>query len=179
MKFNLNEIEVKQPQAIGVEKILTKVAIKKPNKQAFIRTRKDKLFQIAVAIIAMKEDSEFYLVSRELRDELSDEVTYYTIRTAIDVHGTVFLWPIKLPDALGKIDSWNESAAVAASIAEDTWARVSSNRAVGGYEVRRPDGDLGEPVWPEKTFQELIDLAFSNYYIDSLDHPVVKKLRGL
>ena len=36
-----------------------------------------------------------------------------------------------------------------------------------------------EPRWPTATFQEIIEIAFAGRLIDSVDHPVVKRLRGL
>ena len=37
---------------------------------------------------------------------------------------------------------------------------------------------LGEPEWPEQTFQELFRLGFKRRTVDSLEHPVFKQLRG-
>jgi hypothetical protein len=41
------------------------------------------------------------------------------------------------------------------------------------------ESTMSEPVWPEATYQELIKLAFRDRLISSLDHPVIKRLRGL
>ena len=40
-------------------------------------------------------------------------------------------------------------------------------------------GDFGDPQWAEHTFEELLDLAFKDTYIDSLDHPAIRDLMGL
>jgi hypothetical protein len=34
-------------------------------------------------------------------------------------------------------------------------------------------------MWPEKSLSELLKLAFRDRIIDSAEHPVVKRLRGL
>ena len=39
-------------------------------------------------------------------------------------------------------------------------------------------GDLGDPVWPEKSLAELLRLGFEGKVIDSLDHPVLRELAG-
>jgi hypothetical protein len=35
-----------------------------------------------------------------------------------------------------------------------------------------------EPVWPQMTFPEMLETAFGARFIDSLQHPQIKKLRG-
>jgi hypothetical protein len=37
---------------------------------------------------------------------------------------------------------------------------------------------MPEPEWPELGFWELIKIAFRDHLVDSIDHPVVKRLRG-
>jgi hypothetical protein len=37
---------------------------------------------------------------------------------------------------------------------------------------------LPDPVWPELTFNAIYRIAFKDRIIRTLDHPVVKRLRG-
>jgi hypothetical protein len=37
---------------------------------------------------------------------------------------------------------------------------------------------MAEPEWPELSFQELVRIAFRDRMITSLEHAVVKRLRG-
>jgi hypothetical protein len=39
-------------------------------------------------------------------------------------------------------------------------------------------GDLPDPEWPNTPFRELLRVAFKDRFIDNLDHPVLRKLRG-
>jgi hypothetical protein len=51
---------------------------------------------------------------------------------------------------------------------------------LGGYRVRQAEGKLSEPEWPtDKTFGDLLAIAFADRIIMSEDHPVVRALRGL
>ena len=51
--------------------------------------------------------------------------------------------------------------------------------AEGGYSIYRATGTIPDPQWPEKTFQELLQIAFKDgKLIDSEDHPVVQQLNG-
>jgi hypothetical protein len=46
------------------------------------------------------------------------------------------------------------------------------------YEIIRARGNLGDPQWPDLSFEELIRLAFHDKLIDDIDHPVIKDLNG-
>jgi hypothetical protein len=50
---------------------------------------------------------------------------------------------------------------------------------LGAYEMFVAGSTISDPIWPDLSFPELLRIAFKDRYIDSLDHPVVKRLRGL
>jgi hypothetical protein len=85
---------------------------------------------------------------------------------------------VRLADETGRLDAWNRSAHQAAQLSMEKWVRVASNRSLGAYEIFYPTGELPEPKWPEIKFQEILRIAFGDYQINSLDHPVLKRLRG-
>jgi hypothetical protein len=62
--------------------------------------------------------------------------------------------------------------------AETHWIRVVSNQELGAYECLQAADTLSDPEWPTLGFWEIIQIAFKNYLIDSLEHPVIKRLRG-
>jgi hypothetical protein len=39
--------------------------------------------------------------------------------------------------------------------------------------------NLSEPEFPELTLNQILRIAFKDRIIDRLDHPVIKKLRGI
>jgi hypothetical protein len=59
------------------------------------------------------------------------------------------------------------------------WVRVKANTSLGAYEIFEAASTLLDPVWPELTFNELVRIAFRGKLVDSLEHPVIKRLRGL
>jgi predicted DNA-binding transcriptional regulator AlpA len=103
------------------------------------------------------------------------------LQLAITRKGVLFIWPLTLPsdeNPLGR--SWHESALKAAEIAKTHWVRITSDRGLNGYRVRKAEGNLSEPEWPtDKSFSYLLMIAFSDRIIMTEDHPVVRKLRGL
>jgi hypothetical protein len=163
---------------VGVKKLLTTVPVRKPNRQDFVRVHPDPDYRLPVAIIEVKEDREVYLVTPDMARALPGEFSAATLYTAINRQGVLFLWPVKLPGPDGKHNEWHRSAAEAAERAIGDWVRVTANMALGAYEIRVSTCDLAPPEWPEISFQEILQIAFRSYIVDSTDHPLVKRLRG-
>ena len=53
-----------------------------------------------------------------------------------------------------------------------------SDTANGIYTHYEPSTDLPDPRWPTLSFREIIRNAFRDRMIESLDHPVIRELRG-
>lgn len=165
-------------QFAETKKLLTDVLVRKPQGQEFLRVHRDPDYQINTMILEMKVHREFYLVARELWGELADELRPVTLFTALNRQNAIFLWPIKVPGADGKIDNWNRSAMRAAQSAMTQWVRVKSSFSSGAYETTVAKGEWGDPSWPESTFQMLIETAFKGKFIETVDHAVIRQLRG-
>ena len=60
--------------------------------------------------------------------------------TAINRQGVLFLWPIRLPGADGKLDDWSRSAMDAADEAKSRWVRITANMSLGAYDVAVASG---------------------------------------
>jgi hypothetical protein len=58
------------------------------------------------------------------------------------------------------------------------WIRLKANIALGAYEIHVAESEMADPVWPDLSFTELLRIAYRDRMITSLDHPVVKRLRG-
>jgi hypothetical protein len=165
---------------VGVNKALLSVPIRKPDKAWFVQVHPDEAYRIQTAVIELKEDREVYLIDPKLWSELVTEATFgpRAIFTAITRQGVLFLWPVRLPGHDGKLDEWSRSALEAATMAQGKWCRVVANMHLGAYEVFTAQGELSAPNWPDVPFADLLRIAFRDKYVDSLDHPVLKKLRG-
>ena len=166
--------------AQGVKKHLTTLPVRKPSKEWFVRCHPDPSYRLETYVLELKEDGETYLVAPELWDQLAGEGTFSPrlLVTSINKQGTLFLWPIRLPSPDGRHDDWSRSAMEATSFASNGWVRIQSNMILGAYEVFEATGSLGDPEWPKSPFGDLLRIAFKDKYIDSLDHPVLKRLRG-
>lgn len=165
---------------LGVKKALLTVPVRKPDKAWFVRVHPDGAYRLQTCVVELKEERETYLVDRALWPELSTEANFSPrlLCTAVNRQGVLFLWPIRLPGADGKIDSWSQSALEAANLAQANWVRVTANMSLGAYDVYQAAGALAEPAWPELPFAELLKTGFKDRLIDSPNHPVLRKLRG-
>lgn len=163
---------------VGVKKAIITVPVRKPDRQWFFRVHPDSSWCLETAVIEVKEDRETYLVDPDLRSELPGEIAPKVLFTATSRQGVVFLWPVRLPSSDGRHDEWSRSALEAAEMARLRWVRVAANISLGAYEVFQATGDLPEPTWPDLNFKTLLEIAFKDRFIRSLDHPVVQRLRG-
>lgn len=162
----------------GVKKIITTIPVRKPSNQAFVRVRTGDEWRMPVAVLQLKDDGECYLVMPQLFGELAQEARPKMLYTGVTRDGNLFLWPINMPGEDGRLDAWSQSAHSAAQMAETSWVRLVANRTVGAYDVMEATNLLEEPSWSELTFGEMVNLGFKGKVIDSLDHPIVKRLRG-
>jgi hypothetical protein len=163
---------------VGIKKQITTIPIRKPGPQTFVRVHPDPAYRLDAYVISLKEENEFYLVEPHLVPELITECVVITLITTISMQGVLFLWPIRLPNDGEKDTEWWRSAREAALQAEKAWTRVRAHRSLGAYERDLAVGDLPDPKWPDLTFPEILQIAFRNYHITTMDHAVVKQLRG-
>lgn len=176
--LNAIRLSANYEEAAGVQKLLLTVPVKKPTRTEFFRVHPDPAFRINVGVIELREENETYLVSGQLTPLLPNEVVPKSIVTCINRQGVLFLWPIRLPGPDGRLDTWNTSANRIAEMATTRWLRMIANRGLGAYDVHEATSIGIQPQWPEKTFGELLDIAFRERYITTDDHPVLRQLRG-
>lgn len=180
--FDLNRLRISQDfvAAASTKKLLTTVPTRKPSKEWFVQTHPDESYRLQTFVIELKEDSETYLIDSSLWSELASEATFSPrlLVTTVNRQGVLFLWPIRLPGSDGRHDEWSRSSLEAATHATGKWVRVVANMSLGAYEIFEAAGQWAEPEWPNLPFQQIVRTAFKDHFIDSLDHPVLKRLRG-
>jgi hypothetical protein len=176
---DVNSLRLPQDFAatVGVKPLLVNVPVTKPRKGWFVRTRPGDKWRVRVGMIVLKEEGESYVVDPKLAADLPDDVVQYELVVAVNRHGLVFLWSLRLPNST-RHDSWADSAIAASQHAEANWVRITANMHLGAYEVGVATGRLPEPEWPEHSFDELFAIAFRGRVIDAIDHPVIQKLKG-
>jgi hypothetical protein len=155
-----------------------------PPSSEFIRVRDDDNYWTECMTLDYAPENgrrETYFVATGLMNilppEVQSEVKWSRLYTVMARRNYVTsLWRIKIYDS-GPGQLSTSTALVCAEKAKRLWTRVSWQNRVG-YVPFHAQGDFGEPQWTEHTFEELLDIAFQDTYIDSLDHPVIRDLMG-
>ena len=163
----------------SVKKLLATVPIRKPRPQDFVRVHPGLEFRGTFGLIEFNEDREYYLLPPEIAHALPGEFRPCSVYTSITRQEKVFLWPVKLPNPDGRQNEWHRSAAEAVRLAEAKWVRIKADMQLGAYEISVAEAALSEPNWPDYAFSDLLRIAFRDRLVDTLDHLVIKKLRGL
>ena len=178
--FDASKIRLTQDftTTIGVKKRITTIPVRKPTRQEFVRVHPDPAYHLDTAVVELKAEHETYVVAPDLWPEVSGELIPKRLVLTMTRQNVLMLWPIRLPGEDGRIDSWNQSAMIAAERAIECWVRVASDRHLAAYDLFEAPADLPEPEWPDIAFQEVLDIAFRGHQIDDINHPVLKQLRG-
>jgi hypothetical protein len=178
--FDVNALRLDQSfvETAGVKKLLTTIPVRRPNPQDFIRVHADPNYRATLALIELRDDREVYLLTPDIARQLPGEFVMATLFTTINRQGVVSLWPVKLPSPDGRVVEWHRSAAEAAELAMQKWIRMKANMPLGAYEIFESQGVIPDPVWPTLTFNELLKIGFRDRYVSTLDHAVIKRLRG-
>ncbi len=175
--LRLDPSYLKEPVA---KKLLVSVRVGKPHKQHFIRVHPRESYRQLAAIIELDEDRETYLVARPLIKELGEsEYVFATLHVYFTRHGTVGIWPVKMPSSDGRQNAWHTTAIAAVEEAMKRWIRVVPNMHSKSNDVLAALENLSDPEFPELPLNELLRIAFKDRIVDKLDHPVIRKLRGM
>lgn len=159
------------------ESIQGAISVGKPGKQMFCRVRPGDEWQLLAAVIEEEEAMEktLWIVPPALIPELKDEVSHVLLRLAVNRLGVPFLWPLKISRD-GKSNLWNQSAMRAADAATRNWVRMRGNGRQ--YEIITAKNDSTEPIWPDMSFQKILELALKDRIITDRNHPLLRQLRG-
>lgn len=163
---------------LEVDTVIASIEVRKPRKQEFIRVHPGCEFQSTAQVVEFDEDRQLYLVAPEISGSVVEHSTPVKLYTAVNRVGTVFFWPAKMPRLGARPLAWHQSVHAAAGLAKTHWVRVRANMQRGAYDVQVAKSNLSDPQWPTMSFGDMFRLAFGGRLIDSLDHPVLKRLEG-
>ena len=178
--FNLNDLRL-STEALKPDKgdaLSDSVAVRKPEKHEYFRVLSGEQNRLTTLALMDKVNKDTYMVAPNLRTILEDDLQMVVFVVVINREGKVFIWPVKHPTN-GVDYEWWESEREAASKGEDRWVRMMADIGIGRYKIKEATGNLPEPIWPESSFEKLLKEAFENRYIQSTDHPMVKRLTGM
>jgi hypothetical protein len=155
-------------------------SVRKPKPREYFRSHPDPTYRRDVELFEHKgKETELYLVHRKVARLFDEELIPVRLVTSINKVGSVFLCPIRIwDDDNVRLYRLFTSAMKIVERSETEWIRRKYSHEEGGYAGKPALGDLGDPVWPDTTFNDLFRIAFEGRVIDDIDHPVLKELRG-
>ncbi|MBL8025017.1 MAG: hypothetical protein JNL74_01325 [Fibrobacteres bacterium] len=156
-----------------MEQVVGSIPVRKPNKQEFHRVA-----DWSLNVLLLEHEGESYAVVPGLHGAVGEDAVLKRLHPTASRGGGYLLWAIKTPDEEGKLDDWNRSALRAAEQAKTKWTRVRPVRAIGAYRADVATAAIPEPVWPDLTPEQWLEIAFQGRIIDSVNHPVLLRLRG-
>ena len=162
----------------NAKKLWTHIPVRKPSKTEFFRVLDDEDYTLRTAIIELKDENETYLISPELWTDLSEHTIPVQVYVCLTRLGGMMIWPVKLPQERRNL--WHDTALQAAELAKGKWICMRASMQNRCYEILEAAAKLPEPEFPieELSFQKMLELAFRDFYVDSLEHPLVLRLSG-
>ena len=168
---------------LGVRRVITTIPVRKPSKDEWFRRRAGDGWALQTAVLEVEKGTErtVYILARHLWTDYSGEITPAVLYICMNRQGDLFVWRVKLPGPDGRPNTWTDSALEIARAATTTWCRMKSDMTNGIYTHFVPADDvvLPEPAWPtDLTMADILRIAFRGRLIESVDHPVLRELRG-
>ncbi len=132
-----------------------------------------------MAFLELKDERETFLVNLAEVPELRSKCYLATLHTVINRSGVLSMWTVRIPAAEGlAVLDRHLSAATAAQLAMTRWLRIKANMELRAYEIFEAEGKQTDPAWPDLSFAEIYRIAFRDRLINSVNHPIIKRLRG-
>ena len=159
--------------------------VTRPEDNTFVRVKAGDDYNEVLDLLVAKNASNssdrnpVYFATDDVRPELERFIKPCRVAVGIYHHDNVqFLWVRSL--SAGS-NSWTDSVMRAMDKAQHDWISLESDQPHDEYKIHTsPRSDeWGEPKWLNQTFEEIVQLAFRDRVVDSLDHTVAKRLLGM
>lgn len=157
---------------------LVAIVVRKPRKDEFFWVHPSPDYTLDTQLLVRKEERECFLVAPPLWAEIQQELTLCRLHVCYSRTGGLFVYPLRLPNPEGRSDLWAESSLEIAGLAKSQWVRQQVAPGGGCYAATVALGELAPPQWPDLSLDEILRLSFRKSRITSLDHPVLRSLRG-
>jgi hypothetical protein len=152
------------------------VECRKPPKGIYFTVRKehgkpwkDRAFYFLLQI----EGRDPYIVHPSITKEKEED----TIRPVLLVRyvtmaGEEGLWPLKLNESDGKSNAWNASAMNILELAETRWVRLVNAKKHYRHNPSKKTLEQVPPKFTNRPFADLVNVAFKDRVVNSLDHEI-------
>jgi hypothetical protein len=159
--------------------VLVNVGVGKPANNVYFRAHSE-WFMDDTTVMEDKGGNAIYFIVPSMRThpKLTPRLRYVTLAAVCLWPAlTVLLWPVPVVSER-TIRVW-KSARAAYELSREHWVQIGYNDLTSDYTVDVAESIAVEPTWPDKTFNELLKIAFDGKIVDNEEHPYVRRLRGL
>lgn len=152
------------------------VGVNKAPNQVYIQAHPDDA--MSFQSLAIKAKDKIYLLGKDLWEAYSKDLKPYKFYLCQTRKSNYFFLPFKGSLDDQKLDSWNISGHRAIKDARQSWIRLISNMEMGHYDVMFANDQTTVAEWPDKTLDELLEIAFEGRIIQDENNPILRDLRG-
>jgi hypothetical protein len=160
--------------------VLVNVAVDKPPNNVYFRCHRDLMLDETTVVRDKKDRTTYYVhPNMRKRPKIAPRLRWVTpVLTSTWPIGDFFLWPVPMLIGDRPFHAWKSERA-AYELALDSWVSLVWSSEQSDFLVEPAEGIDHTPIWPERSFEELLKLGFDGKIIDSEEHPYVRRLRGL
>ena len=180
-KINFEQVLAKgeRQEALASEPEITAIPVRSPKSDEFFRCDPRSEYSIALNILTLKDEQEEYLIYDDVIESIGYEtaVKRKSVFVCNTMNNSIFVSTIPLPDEQGKLNQWHKSAYATMERAKKEWIRRQADRVNNQYTIQvAKAGICPDPKWTGKSLEEVLEMAFEDFLIDSMDHAVLKRL---
>jgi hypothetical protein len=181
---DLASLRKSQKLTVQRKTVLVNVIVGKPPSDTYFRAHPTWVLDDATVLKTDAGDFLFVLPGMRGHPKLKDRLRKVTL-AAISLwpSNEIMIWPVPILSER-EFKVW-KSARRAYDLSREQWMQISWSQETSDYVVESATEKDGinnnpvDPVWPQKTFEELLKIAFDGRIIDNEDHSYVRRLRGL
>jgi hypothetical protein len=184
--FDIAALRANPPVVGATESVMLGITVRKPKKDEFFRVNPDPEMTVDAFILEFEGGNDRkadYFVPPfpgvQAACEQAGGQAFKAVRLVVCMNkwGSMFVWAPRLPD--DRQQKWHTTALLGMEAAKTHWVRLQADMRASMYKMDRAVADMGEPQWPEGDLGSILKLAFgADYTITSIDHPVLRELRG-
>jgi hypothetical protein len=159
------------------ERVQATYPLQKPHKSKFVRVHPSPEYHMNGVLTLTDTDTgdiKYVSPDLELPGFIESQTRVTDLYAAQMSDGSFFIWPLHRSET-----SWFKAAKAAIRMAKEKWVAVVPRRAANTYDLISPEDEIPEPNWSDlPAFPEMVESAFEDHMITSLDHSFLRKLRG-
>ena len=157
---------------IGETQVVLQVKFGRPRAQEWVRCHPEPERMKYFNAVRDQKTSKLFIVNPRVLSLVGTQARLYRVRQAITTDNELYLWPAPVE---GRLES-DITHLNAQQAALSQWIRIEWDGKA--FVAVEPQGDMGEPEWPELTFQQVLEMGLAGHLINNADHVLIRRLQG-